>query len=152
MNGSEGQAAAARRRVPEQPVLLVKWYDYTKWLLERVEQFPKSQRFVLGTRLADLVVEILEDVVEAAYAGRPRKVELLAKVNRRIEVARWLVRLARDRHLLSNAQLGFSSGALEECGRMVGGWLRSLASSGPTGASVARKSGRAGGAPPASVG
>ncbi len=25
----------------------VKWYDYTKWLLERVDGFPKNQRFVL---------------------------------------------------------------------------------------------------------
>lgn len=68
--------------MPEQPVLLVKWYDYTKWLLERVEQFPKNQRFVLRTRVADLAVEVLEDLVEAAYAGQPRKAELLAKVNR----------------------------------------------------------------------
>ena len=134
MNGVEGQAANRPKRIPEQPVLLVKWYDHTKWLLERVEQFPKNQRFVLGTRLADLAVEVLEDLVEAAYAGRPRKVDLLAKVNRRIEVARWLVRLARDRHILSNAQLGFSSRALEECGRMVGGWLRSLTRPGTTGA------------------
>ena len=38
---------------PESPVVLVKWYDYAKWLLERVENFPKSQRFVLGQRLAE---------------------------------------------------------------------------------------------------
>ncbi len=29
---------------PEAPIVLVKWYDYAKWLLERVENFPKSQR------------------------------------------------------------------------------------------------------------
>ena len=28
----------------EPPVLLVKWYDVTKWLLERVDSFPKNQR------------------------------------------------------------------------------------------------------------
>jgi hypothetical protein len=55
MNGIEDQAAKRPRRIPEQPVLLVKWYDHTKWLLERVEQFPKNHWFVLGTRLADVV-------------------------------------------------------------------------------------------------
>lgn len=30
---------------PDAPVLLVRWYDYTKWLLERVDSFPKNQRF-----------------------------------------------------------------------------------------------------------
>ena len=32
----------------EPPVLLVKWYDVTKWLLERVDSFPKNQRFIFG--------------------------------------------------------------------------------------------------------
>jgi len=30
------------------PLLLVKCYAYAKWVLERVESFPKSQRFILG--------------------------------------------------------------------------------------------------------
>lgn len=64
-----------------------------------MEQFPRNQRFALGTRLANLVVELLEDLVEATYAGRPRKVELLTKVNRRIEVARWLTDLILASHV-----------------------------------------------------
>ena len=42
-----------------QPIVLVKWYDYTKWVLDRVDGFPKNQRFVLGTRLADAVVLVI---------------------------------------------------------------------------------------------
>ena len=38
------------------PVLLVKWYDFTRWLLARIDSFPKNQRFVFGTRLADHAV------------------------------------------------------------------------------------------------
>jgi hypothetical protein len=44
---------------PDAPVLLVRWYDYTKWLLERVDSFPKNQRFIFGTRLADAVLGIM---------------------------------------------------------------------------------------------
>lgn len=105
---------------------MVKWYDYTKWVLDRVDGFPKNQRFVLGTRLADAVVKVLELLGEAAYAGRERKRELLEEANRKIEVVRWLVRLCMDRNLISNRQFLFSATALEECGRMVGGWARSL--------------------------
>lgn len=46
-------------RGKDQPEVLVKWYDYTKWVLDRVDGFPKNQRFVLGTRLADVVVSSL---------------------------------------------------------------------------------------------
>ena len=50
----------------ELPVVLVKWYDYAKWVLERVESFPKNQRYVLGQRLSAQVMVVLEILVEAA--------------------------------------------------------------------------------------
>ncbi len=98
-------------RPKEQPVVVVKWYDYTKWVLDRVDGFPKNQRFVLGTRLADAAVLVME---------------LLGEANRKIEVVRWLVRLVSDRNLISKRQFLHSCRGLEECGRMVGGWHRSL--------------------------
>ena len=50
------------------PLALTKWYEYTKWMLDRVDGFPKNQRFVLGTRLADGVLEVMEVLAEATYA------------------------------------------------------------------------------------
>ncbi|MBN1345074.1 MAG: diversity-generating retroelement protein Avd [Phycisphaerae bacterium] len=120
------QRKAQRRDEP--PVLLVKWYDVTKWLLERVDSFPKNQRFVFGQRLADRAMNILEVLVEATYS--PRKVDLLRQANRDIEVLRWLIRLAKDRKLLTPRQYEHSCMALAECGRMVGGWLKHAAGKG----------------------
>jgi hypothetical protein len=107
------------------PVVLVKWYDFVKWLLERVDSFPKNQRFIFGQRLADRSIRVLEILVDAAY--RSRKAELLAEANRQIEMLRWLVRLAKDRGLFSLRQYGFACQGLTECGRMVGGWLKQAA-------------------------
>ena len=90
-------------RPKDQPVVLVKWYDYTKWVLDRVDGFPKNQRFVLGTRLADAVVLVVELLGEAAFSGKEKKRELLAEANRKIEVVRWLVRLARLAKLRTNS-------------------------------------------------
>ena len=106
----------------ESPVVLVKWYDVVKWFLERVDSFPKNQRFVFGQRLADRAIDVLELLVEAAYS--PRKADLLSRANRDIEVLRWLVRLAKDRDLFTMRQYGFACKGLTECGRMVGGWLK----------------------------
>jgi hypothetical protein len=55
----------------------VKWYDFTKWLLERVDSFPKNQRFIFGTRLVDHALDIMETLVEASYSRQ--KVELLQR-------------------------------------------------------------------------
>ncbi|MBN1491723.1 MAG: hypothetical protein JXA69_17555 [Phycisphaerae bacterium] len=94
----------------EPPILSVKWYDVTKWLLERVESFPKNQRFIFGQRIADRVLNILEVLVEAAYS--PRKGDLLARANRDIEVLRWLIRMAIDRKLLTPRQYFIKGGFL----------------------------------------
>ena len=106
------------------PKALATWYDYTKWVLDRVDGFPKNQRFVLGTRLADGVVDVMELLAEAAYARGLAKADLLDRANRRIESVRWLVRIVKDRNVISARQFAFSAKALEECGRMVGGWLK----------------------------
>ncbi|MGB6917070.1 MAG: four helix bundle protein, partial [Phycisphaerae bacterium] len=88
-----------RSSASDPPVLLVKWYDVTKWLLDRLDSFPKNQRFVFGQRIADRTLNILELLVEAAYSSR--KAHLLARANRDIEVLRWLIRMAKDRKLLT---------------------------------------------------
>jgi hypothetical protein len=112
-------------RSAEPPVVLIKWYDWTKWVLERVDSFPKNQRFIFGQRLADRSIRVLEILVDASY--RSKKADLLAEANRQIEVLRWLVRLAKDRNLLTVRQYGFACKGLTECGRMVGGWLKQSA-------------------------
>ena len=104
------------------PVVLIKWYDFTKWLLDRIDGFPKNQRFIFGQRLTDHALDILELLVEAAYSRR--KSDLLATANRKIEMLRWLLRLAQERNLLSGKQYEFSCRGVTECGRMVGGWLK----------------------------
>jgi len=45
----------------EPPILLVKWYDVTKWLLGRVDSFPKNQRFIFGQRLADRALTVCDN-------------------------------------------------------------------------------------------
>ena len=104
------------------PVLLTKWYEFSKWVLEKVDNLPKNQRFILGQRLADGVLDIQALLVEAAYS--PQKRLLLEDANRRLEVLRWLVRMLRDRNLLAAKQFRYASESMTECGRMLGGWIK----------------------------
>ncbi len=111
---------------PDEPILLVKCHETANWLLDRVDSFPKNQRFIFGTRLADRTLGVLELLVEAAYSPRRRKAELLRQVNRDLAVLRWLVRMAKERKLLSVRQYGHACERLTECGRMTGGWLKQV--------------------------
>ena len=105
------------------PKVLIQWYNYAKWMLERVESFPRSQRFILGQRLANHVLDVMELLVKASYARE--KLSLLVQVNEGIEMTRWIVRMASDRQLLGSKQFQYSAVQLNECGRMVGGWIKS---------------------------
>jgi hypothetical protein len=105
------------------PIVVTKWYAYAKWILERVESFPKSQRFILGQRLSNHAMDVLELLVKASYA-RENKNDLLRQATEAIEMTRWIVRMARDRQLLASKQFELSAVMLNECSRMVGGWLR----------------------------
>lgn len=67
------------------PLVLVKWYTYAKWILERVESFPKSQRFILGQRLSNHVMDVLETLVKASYAKD--KTVLLIQANEGIDLS-----------------------------------------------------------------
>jgi hypothetical protein len=88
------------------PVGLVKWYDYANWLLDRIDAFPKNQRFIFGQRMADLVLGIMEKLIEATYTRE--KAGLLREANMKMEVLRWLVRMAKDRQILTTRQYEFS--------------------------------------------
>jgi hypothetical protein len=108
------------------PIVLSQWYDTSKWILEKIDKFPKNQRFIFGTRLADRSLGILEGLVQASYSGGRAKVDLLEAANRDLAVLRWLVRMARDRQIISVKQYEYCCGRMYECGKMLGGWIKDV--------------------------
>ena len=75
------------------------------------------------------MLDVLEVLVKASYAREKRV--FLMKANEGIEMTRWIIRMAYDRKLLAPKQFEFSALQINECGRMVGGWLKSRASTDP---------------------
>ena len=105
------------------PVTVVpKAYDLALWLIPRVNEFPRSQRFVLGERIETAALDLLDTLVEAQYERE--KVELLRRANQTLVRLRHLLRLANDLHLLGARRFEFVSEKVEELGRMVGGWAK----------------------------
>lgn len=74
-----------------------------------MEGFPKSQRFILGARVSDAALAVLELLGQAAYAAKGEKLSLLETAVLRINGLRWLLRMCKDRNLFSNRQYGHAS-------------------------------------------
>ena len=116
-------ASGTAKQVGTAPVTVVpKAYDLVLWLIPRVNEFPRAQRFVLGERIENAALDLLDVLVEAQY--RRDKVELLGRANLTLVRLRHLLRLANDLHLLGARRFEFVSEKIEELGRMVGGWSR----------------------------
>ena len=109
----------------QEPALVVgKAYDFTLWLLPKVEGFPRSYRFSVGDKLVNNGLELMMSLVQSAYATD--KAALLQTASMKVNMIRYLLRLSKDLKLISVKAYGFSTGQVEEIGRMVGGWQKSV--------------------------
>lgn len=102
--------------------VLEKMYQFVLWLVPTVDKFPRAQKFLLGDRIQSSALDVLEGLVDAAYTKS--RGPILARVNLGLEKLRFLFRLAKDLHYLDLRRYEFAARALEEIGRMVGGWRK----------------------------
>ena len=63
-----------------EPQLFVLWYDFSKWLLDKTEKFPKKVRFSFSNRIDNLALDIIEGIIEARYSRN--KKDILRRIDR----------------------------------------------------------------------
>jgi hypothetical protein len=120
------RAAVSPPTAPDEPVLLVHWERTLGLILDRTAQFPKSERHTFAARVDGRALDVLETLVRARWAPRSEKRTLLARADADLAVLRVLVRVCFERRLFPRAAYEGLVRALDEGGRMLGGWRRSL--------------------------
>ena len=102
-----------------------KHYQLILWMLPKIANFPKDQRFLLADRIERILLDILEMLIEAVYSKNKR--EILIKVNLKLDLLRFMMRIAKDmKYVKLNAYDYFCQSSIE-IGRMVGGWQKASA-------------------------
>ncbi len=109
--------------IPEPP-LFIHWYDFSKWLLVKIDTFPKKVRMSFCNRIADLTLNIIEGIIDARYSRK--KGELLHQIDLNMEKLQVLLRMCHDLAYLDHKGYEFTSKKINEAGRMVGGWRKHL--------------------------
>lgn len=102
--------------------LLLKTYDFLRWLLPVTEKFPKSQRFVLAQQLQQAAFRFYELII-AARRVRPNE-ELLRQADIELEKVRLYLRLSYDLTYLGMKQYRHAAQLTTEMGRLLGGWMK----------------------------
>jgi hypothetical protein len=100
-------------------------YQLLGWLMQTVERFPRSQKFLLGDRIQTVALDVLEALIEATYT-RDRRAHL-ARANLGLEKLRFLMRLAFDQRHLDVRRYEHAARAIDEVGRLIGGWAKAHA-------------------------
>jgi hypothetical protein len=101
-----------------------KIYDLILWIYPMVNKFPKAQRFVLGQRIENSVLELLRLTIKANAARQKRPI--LEEFSVELDQFRILVRLSKDLKFMSVSQYAYASGLINETGKMLGGWIKSV--------------------------
>jgi len=102
--------------------VFVRWMEFLKWLLPTTEKFPRRVRFTFADRIDVLALDVVEDLVEARYTRN--KHEILKRANLRLEKIRILLRLSHEQKFISHDSFAFAVRAINETGRMLGGWMK----------------------------
>ena len=98
-------------------IVITKTYELILWSCNHTSRFPRNHRFVLGERIERNLYGLLETVIRAKYTKNRQR--LLENANLALEVLRFQMRLAKIN------SYSFASKAIDEIGRLIGGWLRS---------------------------
>lgn len=103
-----------------------KTYNFLKEFYVFELDFPKKDRYTLGQRCEDCVLAVLEGVMVAAQAGRDEKLKVLQSVSNRLDILKVFIRLASDLDVLSEKRYIICQNYIQEIGKMLGGWIKSV--------------------------
>jgi len=99
-----------------------KVFDFTVWMLNHTNKFPKSHRFSLAIRIENLLLEMLEQII---IANRQReKLSFLIKIDEKLSVLRILCRLAYTMKFIAINSYEYACKEIDEIGKMLGAWIK----------------------------
>ena len=104
--------------------IFIKSFEMLVWLLEHTKKFPKHQRFVMAKRMEEAALSFQDQLVYATKTREPERA--LRQADYHLERLKLYARLSVKLGLSAFAQYEHLARTLDELGRLLGGWLRSL--------------------------
>jgi hypothetical protein len=102
----------------------LKCEDMIKYAYGALKQFPKSEKFSLAAEIKTTMLGLLRRIV--VCNKRYYKKTTMQEMDADLDLLRSQVRLAKDLGFLPFGKYEVWSRMIDEIGRMVGGWMKSL--------------------------
>ncbi|MCB0044159.1 MAG: four helix bundle protein [Caldilineaceae bacterium] len=104
--------------------LFAKAFDLQVYLFTVTGEFPRSRRSVLGRRVEESSLRLLDLLLEARKCPPEQRAQLLIEADLELDRLRYSVRLCQEIDLLSRKQGVHAAALLGECGRLLGAWVK----------------------------
>ena len=103
-----------------------KAYDLYKTFYGYRSVVPKQDRYTIWQRSESLILDVLEGVLLASQTVKSDKLPILEKASVKLNFLRIFVRLMKETKVVDNKEYVVLQGLIDEIGRMLGGWIRSV--------------------------
>ena len=106
--------------------ILKKTYELYLAFHEYRKLVPKHDRHTTYERADRLILDIIENLFLAGYGKQANKGELLEQTSAKLNLLRLLVRLMKDTKTLDTKKYVVLQEIIDDTGRQLGGWSRSV--------------------------
>lgn len=101
-----------------------KTYDLYKSFYSLILDFPKKDRYTIGQRVENTILDILEKIIAASQLSKSEKVPALQEASIKLDILKVLIRCCKDLKILDNKKYLIFESQVIEIGRMLGGWIK----------------------------
>lgn len=106
--------------------IIQKIYDLYHELYLAVGKMPKKDKYTLGEKMQKITLDLFELLISASYSERTQKSVYLYKASIKLDLLKIITRLAHEIKALDNKKYLLLEEKLQEIGKMLGGWIRSI--------------------------
>lgn len=103
-----------------------KSYDLYKQMHEYQKLIPKHDRYTVYSRAEDCLLKVLANLFKASAVYKAEKLVLLEEASAELNLLRVFIRLLKDIKSLDNNKYLALQSEIDEIGRMLGGWIKSV--------------------------
>lgn len=87
---------------------------------------PKQDRHTIGERIQNICLDLAESLIFASRTDKSGKMGYLEQAATKLDLLKLLLRLAEDTKAIPTKRYVKLSEKLQEIGKMLGGWIRSI--------------------------
>ena len=103
-----------------------KSYDLYKQLHDYRRVVPKQDRYTVFEKAEESLLSVISHIFRASTANKESKLMILQRASTELNLLRVFVRLLKDIKAIDNKKYLLIQSEIDEIGRMLGGWIRSV--------------------------